>query len=106
MHENRAMPVTSNYQALYDRWRAADAAARVAEQAIATRLLQAIDSGGHPPGTDAWDESKRLRREAEAALRFFMEAVDVERRRHGKAESGSAAPDRRGKDDDSPAAGA
>jgi ElaB/YqjD/DUF883 family membrane-anchored ribosome-binding protein len=74
------MAVSPQYHQLYEQWQAAEAKARAAEEAVAARLLDAIERRLAPPGVDAWDESKQLRREAEQLLRQFINAVQVERR--------------------------
>jgi ElaB/YqjD/DUF883 family membrane-anchored ribosome-binding protein len=91
--ELRLMAVSPQYQKLYEQWQAAEAKARAAEEAVAARLLNAIDHRLSPPGIDAWDESKQLRRQAERLLREFIAAVQVERSHNADARAARSEAD-------------
>jgi hypothetical protein len=73
------MAVSSSYHDLYEQWRVADAKARAAEDEVSARLVNATDQREHPPGADAWEESKQLRSHADALLCELKAAMRVAR---------------------------
>lgn len=75
---------STEYLKFFEQWRALDKQARAAEDEVARQLLEAIDASSEPPDVNAWNEAKKLRRQAEQALRQFIDAVDIERSHPGR----------------------
>lgn len=53
---------------LFDVWRQADAAARLAEKEVLTASLDALDGKGGPPSIEDRERAKRLRATADTLL--------------------------------------
>jgi hypothetical protein len=59
----------------FDEWRAADKLAAVAEKAVLTASLKAIDGKGPLPGAEEIDQAKRLRGVANDLFGVAMEEM-------------------------------
>jgi hypothetical protein len=77
---------------LFDRWREADGAARVAEKEVLAASLEALDGKGPAPSMQARERAKRLRAVADAMLNAALASLTVPER---AAKSDREGPDPR-----------